>query len=405
MCIDDLSALKEPTRIQRHVLHLVYINGRFLQHSHLKSDTVSPPDPEVIVCNIKKRFTGVSGTINALVPVQARSLTIGYLGTPIPGVTLAQAQSPERFSWLGLRDAVRLSRRRLPDGRRRIWHVRRDPEMMLGILLRDVLRLPISLVFTSAAKHRHSWFPRWLISRMDGVVSTTPEAASFVPNTTRVVPHGISLERFAPPQDKLSAWSEAKLPGRYGIGVFGRVRPDKGSDLFVEAMLKVLPQFPDFCAVIAGLAQPQHQAFQDQLIQRVRDHGLQDRIRFLGEIPPDQVAHWYRRVLITVACPRYEPFGLTPLEGMACGCAVVASDTGAFRTIVDEGVTGHVVPTEDVDALASRLSELMRDPVRTAGMGQKGRQRVERSFSVEREAEGIAAVYDTVWQGHVGTAA
>lgn len=359
---------------------------------------VTPIDPEVIVCNIKKRFTGVSGTINALVPVQARTRPIAYLGNPLPGVALAQAESPERFKWFTLAQAVSLSRRRLPDGRPRIWHVRRDPEMLLGILLRDLFRLPIALVFTSAAKHRHSWFPRWLISRMDGVVSTTPEAASYVPNTTRVVPHGISLARFAPPDDKLTAWGESGLPGRYGIGVFGRVRPDKGSDLFVEAMLRVLPQFPDFCAVIAGLAQPQHRAYQAQLEQRVRDHGLSDRIRFLGEIPPDQVAHWYRRVLITVACPRYEPFGLTPLEGMACGCAVVASDTGAFRTIVEEGVTGHVVPTEDVQALADRLRVLMQDPQKTVAMGRRGRERVERSFSVEREAEGIAAVYESVWQ-------
>lgn len=367
---------------------------------------MTPSNPEVIVCNIKKRFTGVSGTINALVPVQALQLALGYLGNDIPGARLAQAAPPPtRFRWLTFVQALQLSRCPLPDGRRRIWHVRRDPEMLLGILLRDVMRLPIALVFTSAAKHRHSWFPRWLISRMDGVVSTTHEAASFVPNTTRVVPHGISVERFAPPVDKLDAWAQTGLPGRFGVGVFGRVRLDKGSDIFVEAMLRVLPEFPDFCAVIAGLAQPQHQAFQSQLQQRVREHGLADRIRFLGEIPPDQVAHWYRSVLVTVACPRYEPFGLTPLEGMACGCAVVASDTGAFRTIVDEGVTGYVVPTEDVEALADRLRVLMRDPAKTAEMGRQGRERVERFFSVQREAEGIAAVYDTVWQSSAGRTA
>ncbi|MEY2617789.1 MAG: hypothetical protein RL522_791 [Pseudomonadota bacterium] len=366
---------------------------------------MDPLDPEVIVCNIKKRFTGVSGTINALVPVQARHIALGYLGTPIPGATLAQEASPERFTWLSFLQALRVSRHRLPDGRRKIWHVRRDPEMMLGILLRDVLRLPIALVFTSAAKHRHSWFPRWLISRMDGVVSTTPEAASYVPNTTRVVPHGISLQRFSPPADKLSAWADTGLPGRYGIGVFGRVRPDKGTDIFVEAMLRVLPEFPDFCAVIAGLAQPQHETFQAQLQQRVREQGLSERIRFLGEIPPQEVGQWYRQVLITVACPRYEPFGLTPLEGMACGCAVVASDTGAFRTIVDEGITGHVVPTEDVETLAESLRRVMRDPVHAAEMGRRGRQRVEQSFSVEREAEGISAVYDTVWQRSAGRTA
>jgi mannosyltransferase len=109
------------------------------------------------------------------------------------------------------------------------------------------------------------------------------------------------------------------------------------------------------------------------------------------------VAEWYQNVLITVACPRYEPFGLTPLEGMACGCAVVASDTGAFKAIVDEGVTGHVVPTDDVPALVAALRRVMQDPVRAADMGRLGRQRVEQQFSVEREAEGVAAVYAAVW--------
>jgi glycosyltransferase involved in cell wall biosynthesis len=82
---------------------------------------------------------------------------------------------------------------------------------------------------------------------------------------------------------------------------------------------------------------------------------------------------------------------------MACGCAVVASDTGAFKAIVDEGVTGHVVPTDDVPALVVALRRVLQDPVRAADMGRLGRQRVEQQFSVEREAEGIAAVYAAVW--------
>lgn len=353
-------------------------------------------NPEVIITNIKKRYSGVSGTINALLPVQARNLEIGFVGTDLPGYQLAKDAHPDKICHLSVREAIRLSRKPLPDGRPRIWHVRRDPEMMLAIFLRDVLRFPIRIVFTSAAKHRHSWFPRWLISKMDGVISTTPEAASFVPNTTRVVPHGISLERFSPPQDKLTVWQRTGLPGKYGIGTFGRIRDDKGSDIFVDAMIRLLPEFPEWTAVLAGLCTPQHQAFQNRLEEKIAAAGLADRILFLGVVSADQVADWYQNVLVTVACPRYEPFGLTPLEGMACGCAVVASDTGAFRTIVDEGVTGHVVPTDDVDALVAALRPLMQDTLRAQSMGQSGRRRVEAAFSIEKEAEGIAAVYETV---------
>lgn len=353
-------------------------------------------NPEVIITNIKKRYSGVSGTINALLPVQARKLKIGFVGTDLPGFHVAQQAHPENIRHMSLWEAIRESRKPLPDGRPRIWHVRRDPEMMLAIFLRDVLRLPIKIVFTSAAKHRHSWFPRWLISKMDGVIATTPEAASYVPNTTKVVPHGISLERFSPPEDKLTVWQRTGLPGKYGIGTFGRIRDDKGSDLFVEAMIRLLPEFPDWTAVLAGLCTPQHATFQQRLEEKIAAAGLSDRIVFLGVISADKVADWYQNVLITVACPRYEPFGLTPLEGMACGCAVVASDTGAFRTIVDEGVTGHVVPTDDVDSLTKALRGLLRDVPGTVTLGESGRQRVEVAFSVEREAEGIASVYETV---------
>lgn len=369
----------------------------------LRSGAVRPlPDhhamnnPEVLITNIKKRYSGVSGTINALLPVQARSLRVGFVGADLPGADLARQACPDNFRRLTLWQAIRLSRQRLPNGQPRIWHVRRDPEMMLAIFLRDVLRFPIRIVFTSAAKHRHSWFPRWLISRMDGVISTTPEAASHVPNTTRVVPHGIALERFTPLPDKLAAWQRTGRPGKYGIGTFGRIRDDKGSDIFVDAMIRVLPEFPDWSAVLAGLCTPQHQSFQHALQQKIAAAGLSDRIVFLGVLGPDQVAACYQDVLVTVACPRYEPFGLTPLEGMACGCAVIASDTGAFRTIVDEGRTGYVIPTDDVDALVTALRRLLADPERAADMGARGRERVVDGFSVEREAAGIRSVYDTV---------
>ena len=114
-------------------------------------------DPEVIVFNLKKRYTGVSATVNALVPLQLGQWQLAYCGTPqsngVPAITL--------------KEAIRLSRKP-PAGRKfRIWHVRRDHEMMAGLWARDVLRLPIKLVFTSAAQRHHSWITRWLIRRME----------------------------------------------------------------------------------------------------------------------------------------------------------------------------------------------------------------------------------------------
>ena len=340
-------------------------------------------DPEVIVFNLKKRYTGVSATVNALVPIQLGQWRLAYCGTPlphgVPGMTLKQA--------------IALSRKP-PAGRAfRIWHVRRDHEMMAGLWARDVLRLPIKLVFTSAAQHLHGRFPRWLISRMDAVISTTPLAASFVPNTTAVVPHGIDLQRFAPPPDKVNAWADSGLPGRYGIGTFGRVRPDKGSDVFVDAMIAAMPHLPDATAVIAGLAQPQHQAYEKALREKIAAAGLSERIVFLGEVPAAEVHRWYQRCLLCVACPRYEPFGLTPFEAAATGCAVVCSRTGAFDQLAVPGETGELVDTGDAVGLADAVRRVMADPQRTLAMGEAARQRVTERFSLAQEAAGIGRVY------------
>ena len=341
------------------------------------------PDPEVIVFNIKQRYTGVSATVNALVPLQMLQWQLGYCGS-----TMSNG-----IAGMKLRETITLSRR--PPAHRpfRIWHVRRDHEMMAGIWARDVLRLPIRLVFTSAAQHRHGWFPRWLISRMDAVISTTDKAASFVPNTTAVVPHGIDLQRFSPPRDRFESWAESGLPGRYGIGTFGRVRPDKGSDVFVDAMIEALPGLPGATAIIAGLAQPKHLDFEASLRQKIAAAGLSERIIFLGEVPAGQVAEWYRRCLVCIACPRYEPFGLTPFEAAATGCALICSRTGAFEALVEPGVNGDLVEPGDAPGLARATLSLLSDPTAALAMGHAARDRVYQRFTLEREAAGIGEVY------------
>jgi mannosyltransferase len=346
-------------------------------------------DPEVIVFNLKHRYTGVSATVNALVPMQARQWRLGYCGSlmsnGVPGMTLRQA--------------VKLSRTPPAGKKFRIWHVRRDHEMMAGIFARDVLRLPIRLVFTSAAQHLHGAFPRWLISRMDAVISTTGLAASFVPNTTAVVPHGIDLLRFSKTPEKLTAWQESGLAGQFGIGVFGRVRPDKGTDVYVEAMLQALPNLPGVTAVIAGLAQLQHQAYEKLLRDKIARAGMSDRIVFLGEVPAKDVHIWYQRCLLCVACPRYEPFGLTPFEAAATGCALVCSRTGAFEQLVQPGVNGELVPTGDSVALSDAVLRIMADVNAAKQMGERAREVVVERFSLQAEAAGIGRVYRSLFDG------
>jgi mannosyltransferase len=366
--------------------------------------------PEVIVLCLKRRYSGVTATVSHLLPVQSRDLMVGYVGPEIAGSAQALREQPDRLRYLTVRQAIAASRQRLPDGRRVIWHVRRDTEMLLALIVRDVLRCPIHIIFTSAASWQHGKFLQWLIGRMDGVIAVSDRAAEHVPTTAvkylmtpAVVMHGVPLDHLQPPPEpllegKAAAWAASGLPGRYGIGIFGRVRESKGVHVFVDALIEVLPKYPEFTAFSTGLCQSEDQAYLDAMKAKLHAAGLSDRMVWLGERPADEIPQWFQRALITVACSIREGFGLTPIEGMAAGCAVASSRAGAFEQMVVDGQTGFITETGDAASLAHALDALMRDTARTAEMGRAGRERAMEKFSIEAEAQGIAAVYRALWQ-------
>jgi mannosyltransferase len=121
--------------------------------------------------------------------------------------------------------------------------------------------------------------------------------------------------------------------------------------------------------------------------------GLGERIQFLGERPIEEVPGWYRRIIIYAFTSRNEGFGLTLLEAMASGNALVAARAGVAETVVVDSETGVLVPPGDVDALVAALEPLMADPARAAEMGRRARARAVSEFSLDTEAERIVALY------------
>jgi mannosyltransferase len=336
----------------------------------------------VVIPNLHWRYSGVTATNRMVAPRLAGHASAGWLGS----------DAPEGVARLGLVDLMRL---RLGSQRRkaRIWHARRNNEMLAGLLLRS-LGWPFKLIFTSAAQRRHSWITRFLIAHMDAVIATSAASAAYLQRSATVVLHGVDPVVYCPPADRAAAFAATGLPGKYGIGCFGRVREQKGTDVFVEAMCALLPKYPDFTAIIVG---PVDQtSFASRLAARVAAAGLAGRVRFLGELPIAEVPRWYQRVSIYAFTSRNEGFGLTLLEAMAAGAALVAARSGGAEAVVSDGETGLLVPPGDVDALVGALEPLMRDPQRAAAMGRDARARVIAEFTVDAEVARIAAVYRQV---------
>ena len=227
----------------------------------------------------------------------------------------------------------------------------------------------------------------------DAIIATNDISASYLKREATVIPHGVDTDTYAPPADRAAAFAEAKLPGRYAIGCFGRVRAQKGTDVFVDAMCRLLPRYPDFTAVIVGAIVPEQIAFASDLKKRIEAAGLQSRIVMTGELPIEQVQRWYQRLTIYAFTSRNEGFGLTLIEAMSAGAALVASRAGAAELVVENGVTGVLTPPGDVDALVAGLEPLLRDPVSCTAMGTRARTRVLEKFSLDAEAGRIAEVY------------
>jgi len=212
------------------------------------------------------------------------------------------------------------------------------------------------------------------------------------------VPHGVDTTRFTPAADRAAAWANLGYGGQYGIGIVGRIRPEKGTDLFVDAMIRVLPQRPDFTAIIIGRTMPSDAAFAADLRNRTQAAGLSNRILFVGEHPPQEMPRIIRSLSLLVAPARYEGYGMTPLEAMASGVPVVASDTGVYGEIIHSQV-GHVVPIENLDALTIALMEITQSSGKLAEMSQSARKTAVDKLSLRSEAAGYSRLLDQIWQG------
>ena len=341
---------------------------------------------EVVVPNFKRRLSGVTSTIVQLVPGQAAHVRIATLGPGLPD------HLPRLAWWQVPGLLMRPARRGL-----RIWHARRNVEMLAGVVLKTVCRAPVKLVFTSAAQRHHTWITRFLVRRMDAVIAASGRSGGYLKVPYTVVMHGVDCKRFHPPAGPDDRFDATGLPGRYAAGCFGRIRPQKGTDLFVDAMTRLLPDYPDWTAVIGGRATPRNREFHQRLRERIAEAGLERRIVFLGEVP--DVRPWYRRLLLHVAPSRNEGFGLTPLEAMASRTAVVASDAGSHAEMIAEGVTGAVVPAGDGDALTVAIRHYMARPDIAVAHGQSARAHVKRHFSLDNEVRGVNTVYARLWQG------
>ncbi|MFH9613539.1 glycosyltransferase [Streptomyces pratensis] len=207
-----------------------------------------------------------------------------------------------------------------------------------------------------------------------------------------VVPCGVDPRHFAPVGAEAGASS-----GLRRLVAVGRLVRRKGFDRAIRALAEI----PDAELVVAG-GPPADLLFAEPEAERLRkvaeDHGVADRFTLLGSVPHGRMPALMSGADLVLSLPDYEPFGIVPIEAMACATPVVATAVGGHLDTVVDGVTGALVsPAADGDRdLAAGIRSLLDDPVRMARYGTAGRQRVLAHYTWDRVADGVARVYSTV---------
>lgn len=207
------------------------------------------------------------------------------------------------------------------------------------------------------------------------------------PRHVSVVPCGVDLDHFSP-----HGVVEPRTGSRHRLVVVSRLVERKGVGNVITALAGV----PGAELVIAGgpgAADLGRDPEAARLRQLARDHGVADRVQFRGRVERADLPALLRSADVVVCVPWYEPFGIVPLEAMACGVPVVASAVGGLIDTVVDGVVGLHVPPRRPDQLAVTLRTLLDDPVLRARFGAAGRRRAESRYGWPRVAESVQGAY------------
>lgn len=238
-------------------------------------------------------------------------------------------------------------------------------------------------------------FTDWYIAGSRAMVQRGIDQRIFTANKVELIHNGIDLAPFTTPHGLAERRPARPSDAPVTIGFLGRLEKQKGVPYLIEAAALVKAQLPNVRIVIAGDGQ-----MRGELEAQAARLCVTDIVEFVGW--QQDAAAFLGQIDIMAMPSLWEAFGLSAAEAMALGKPVIASAIEGLPEVIEDGVTGLLVPRADSAGLAAAIVELGRQPERWAAMGAAGRQRVETLFSLDRMIERHEEFYDRV--AGIGTA-
>jgi glycosyltransferase involved in cell wall biosynthesis len=270
-----------------------------------------------------------------------------------------------------------------------VIHVHWTRDLNLAVLARRFARRAVRIVQTrqmAITRPKHDWYHRALYRHVDLLLVITrrlkEEARQFLPlppARIQVLPHGVAAP--PPPARCTELRAKARVPASaFAVGLFGRIEPAKGQQVLIDALALLGQRGCDVYAVLFG--HPMEARHLDDLRVRVSRHALDERVHYYGFHPrPEEIMGCFDCVVLTTY---NETFGLVLVEAMRAGVVVIGTAAGGVPEIIDDGVTGLLVPPREPAALAEAIERLARDPELRRRLASAGKTDADARFNEEQ---------------------
>jgi phosphoheptose isomerase len=295
---------------------------------------------------------------------------------------------------------------------------------MSGLVAADVrqtLGLPFVITFHALGRVRRAFqggadgFPdeRFaiedrIVAEADHIVAECPQEEEDLiryynadPSRTTIIPGGFDPAEFWPIAKPLARVTLGLPPDEPIILQLGRLVPRKGVDAAIRGLARLRHEHGVRARllIVGGDSNDPDPRVTPEIgrLQAVaREEGVADAVVFVGRRGRDILKQYYSAADIFVTTPWYEPFGITPLEAMACGTPVVGANVGGIKFTVRDGETGYLVPPDDPAAVAERIAHLYRHPRLMNVFRRQAIRRANDLFTWRHVAGGVAALYEDV---------
>lgn len=288
---------------------------------------------------------------------------------------------------------------------------------MVALKLKEALDIPFVITFHALgivrAIHQRDadkfpkeriLFEKRIVNNADRIIAECPQDASdlinlYMANAERmeIIPCGFNPEEFHP-------MSKNEAREKLGIGIeekiilsIGRIVPRKGVDNIIRSLRFLKKRFNNIRLLVVGGDINPESGPSSAEIHRLRniakEYKVEDKVTFIGPKMPLELKYYYSAADAFISTPWYEPFGITPLESMACGTPVIGSDVGGIKYTVKNGETGFLVPPKKPLQLARKVTILLMNPLLLKEMQQACIRRVNSFFTWRRVASEMRLAY------------